>query len=219
MLSRLHDSVPALERSMRCSVVTGDYQYYHYLCDGQDDRGWGCGYRTLQTIISWLKHNYITNRDMTIPMPSLRKIQEILVEMGDKPEHFVGSKEWIGSVEVGLVIDQMFDVPCKIIHSRSGQELENVFENLILHFQQRRCPIMMGGDLDASSKGIFGACQTNSSKYFLVLDPHFVATTKIENIENEYLVKQGWASWVKLQDFSSSSFYNLCLPQIKIMNK
>ena len=79
--------------------------------------------------------------------------------------------------------------------------------------------IMMGGDLDASSKGIFGACQTNSSKYFLVLDPHFVATTKIENIENEHLVKQGWASWVKLQDFSSSSFYNICLPQIKSMNK
>ena len=74
---------------------------------------------------------------------------------------------------------------------------------------------MMGGDLDASSKGIFGACQTNSAKYFLVLDPHFVSSKNIEIFKNEHLVEQGWAKWVPLQDFSSSSFYNLCLPQIK----
>ena len=30
------------------AIVKGDYQYYHYLCDQYDDRGWGCGYRTLQ---------------------------------------------------------------------------------------------------------------------------------------------------------------------------
>ena len=31
-----------------------EYEYWHYLCDGFDDRGWGCGYRTLQTIASWI---------------------------------------------------------------------------------------------------------------------------------------------------------------------
>ena len=220
MYTRLHETVPPLDSAARQSVVAGDYQYCHYLWDGQDDRGWGCGYRTLQTIISWiLNNNNSSSRQQRVDnIPSLRRIQDVLVEMEDKPVNFAGSKEWIGSVEVGLVIDQLFDVPCKILHSRSGHDLESLFEEVILHFQQKRCPIMMGGDLDASSKGIFGACQTNSSKYFLVLDPHFVSSKNIEICKNEHLVEQGWAKWVQLQDFSSSSFYNLCLPQIKNSN-
>ena len=218
MFSRLHESLPAPDRAVRLSLVAGDYQYCHYLYDGQDDRGWGCGYRTLQTIISWLRNNSSSHQQEGLNIPSLRRIQEILVEMGDKPASFAGSKEWIGSVEVGLVIDQLFDVPCKILHSRSGHDLRTLFDQVFLHFQDKRCPIMMGGDLDASSKGIFGACQTDSSKYFLVLDPHFVSSKNTEILNNEHLIEQGWAKWVQLQDFSHSSFYNLCLPQIKNTN-
>ena len=40
------------------SAVIGPYEYWHYLCDGFDDRGWGCGYRTLQTIVSWIKMHF-----------------------------------------------------------------------------------------------------------------------------------------------------------------
>jgi hypothetical protein len=43
-------------------------------------------------------------------VPSLRKIQEILVEVGDKPQNFVGSKEWIGSFEACIVLDHLFGV-------------------------------------------------------------------------------------------------------------
>ena len=35
------------------------YEYWHYLCDGFDDRGWGCGYRTLQTIASWIIERFV----------------------------------------------------------------------------------------------------------------------------------------------------------------
>ena len=58
-------------------LVNGGYEYCHYLYDGTDDRGWGCGYRTLQTIISWIKHNSNT----AVTVPSIRKIQETLVEV------------------------------------------------------------------------------------------------------------------------------------------
>eukprot|EP00038_Savillea_parva_P000458 m.96261 g.96261 ORF g.96261 m.96261 type:complete len:342 (-) comp10152_c2_seq1:78-1103(-) len=34
-------------------LVLGTCRYYHYGCDGIQDHGWGCGYRTLQTIVSW----------------------------------------------------------------------------------------------------------------------------------------------------------------------
>ena len=43
-------------------------------------------------------------------MPSVREIQETLVEMGDKSVEFVGSRDWIGCFEACLVLDQLFSV-------------------------------------------------------------------------------------------------------------
>lgn len=47
---------------------------------------------------------------MLAPIPSIPQIQEVLVAMGDKDAQFTGSKQWVGSVEVGLVIDKLYDV-------------------------------------------------------------------------------------------------------------
>ena len=35
-------------------TIKGSFDYWHYGCDGFDDRGFGCGYRTLQSICSWM---------------------------------------------------------------------------------------------------------------------------------------------------------------------
>ena len=69
-------------------------------------QGWGCGYRSLQTICSWISQRMKTDASI----PSIPRIQEVLVAMGDKEKEFIGSKQWIGSVEVGLVIDKIYDV-------------------------------------------------------------------------------------------------------------
>ena len=45
-------------------------------------------------------------------VPSLRDIQEALVELGDKPLSFIGSREWIGSFEACLVLDYLYGVSC-----------------------------------------------------------------------------------------------------------
>ena len=66
-----------IENDLYVLSVKGEYEYCHYLYDGTDDRGWGCGYRTLQTIISWIQHNSRTE----LTVPSIKKIQEILVEV------------------------------------------------------------------------------------------------------------------------------------------
>ncbi|KAH8865264.1 putative Ufm1-specific protease [Schistosoma japonicum] len=77
-------------------IVTGRYTYKHYLQDGVDDRNWGCAYRSLQTLISWLMwQGEITPG----PLPSLRDIQASIVRFGDKPKSFIGSCQWIGSLE------------------------------------------------------------------------------------------------------------------------
>ena len=55
LLSNVHLEVPLPKGEVVLSeLVSGDYEYWHYGCDGVDDRGWGCGYRTLQTIASWI---------------------------------------------------------------------------------------------------------------------------------------------------------------------
>jgi hypothetical protein len=38
------------------SVVQGIYSYHHYMQDRVDDSGWGCAYRSLQTIVSWFRY-------------------------------------------------------------------------------------------------------------------------------------------------------------------
>lgn len=43
-------------------TVTGDYLYYHYTQDGCNDNGWGCAYRSMQTLLSHLLMNESTTR-------------------------------------------------------------------------------------------------------------------------------------------------------------
>ncbi|XP_064628388.1 ufm1-specific protease 1-like [Lineus longissimus] len=190
-------------------LVSKEYQYCHYGCDGFDDRGWGCGYRTLQTLCSWIKLRQGEACKQVIP--SIGTIQESLVEMEDKLPSFIGTKDWIGSFEVSLVVDFFFDVPCKIIHIRSGEELIDHINVLVEHFKTVGAPVMMGGDTDSSSKGILGVSRDSSDTYLLVLDPHFYGQC---NNRGE-LQNDGWVKWRPLKDFCYDSFYNLCLPQYK----
>lgn len=39
----------------KLSIVNGLYSYHHYMQENFDDNGWGCAYRSLQTIISWYR--------------------------------------------------------------------------------------------------------------------------------------------------------------------
>jgi hypothetical protein len=41
------------------SAVQGMYSYHHYMQDRIDDSGWGCAYRSLQTVVSWFKYAFI----------------------------------------------------------------------------------------------------------------------------------------------------------------
>lgn len=192
----------------RCSAVSGQCVYYHYGCDGQDDRGWGCGYRTVQTICSWI--NNVSPGGKSRAPPSLSEIQQALVTVGDKPGSFLGSKEWIGTYEAALVLDQLYDLPCRLVHVRSGgTELEQAAQDLHQHFLTRGSPVMMGGDRDNSSKGILGVCTGKGGSYLLIMDPHYYGP----ELNRESLQRKGWVAWRRVHSLNHSSFYNLCLPQ------
>lgn len=54
------------------------------------------------------------------------------------------------------MIDKLFDIPCKILHVNKGDELSTITNALRTHFDMFGSPVMMGGDMDCSSKGIMG---------------------------------------------------------------
>ena len=69
----------------------------------------------------------------------------------------------------------------------------------------------MGGDQDASSKGVFGVTSNEEGQDFLlIIDPHYYGKD-LRDVQQLY--KDNWVQWKPVDDFMQSSFYNLCLPQ------
>lgn len=135
------------------------------------------------------------------------------MEIKDKPERFFGSREWIGTLEAIYVIDTLFDVSCKVIHISKKDSIAKHSDTLKDYFETYGGLIMMGGDMDAASKGIAGIHVSDDQDiYLLVIDPHFVG--KIETKEELYT--KTYVKWQKIDEFVDSSFYNLCLPMMKI---
>ena len=119
------------------ALVQGSYLYFHYMQEGFNDnassffytyspfhfmkrgmlmQGWGCAYRSLQTLWSWFLLKDYTNK----AVPSHKQIQEALVHVGDKESSFISSKEWIGSFEVSTVLNELMGVKknCSYTYAR-----------------------------------------------------------------------------------------------------
>jgi len=210
---------PSCQKSESFLTAGPFFHYFHYgVAGSQDDRGWGCGYRTLQTICSYIN----CKKNGSTDAPDLWSIQNTLVELKDKPDRFAGSRDWIGTFEAFLVIDHLFDVPCKILHANSapcGENLKSVFPQIVDHFRNGpACPAMMGGDADASSKCVLGVSQSSDSAKLLIADPHLWTGSKSSTAPAslEKLLTEGWIAWKDVEtDFNDSSMYNICLPQLK----
>ncbi|KAI4336260.1 hypothetical protein L6164_014806 [Bauhinia variegata] len=192
------------------SLVQGSYEYFHYLQDGYNDSGWGCAYRSLQTIVSWFRLQNYTS----LEVPSHREIQQTLVEIGDKDPSFIGSREWIGAIELSFVLDKLLGVTCKVINVRSGAELPEKCRELALHFENQGTPVMIGGGVLAYTLLGVEYNEASGDCAFLILDPHYTGADDLKKIVNA-----GWCGWKKAVDnkgknfFLHDKFYNLLLPQ------
>lgn len=215
VLVNVHEGVPSsgLGEQSQSALVDGFYGYYHYLQQGINDKGWGCAYRSLQTLASWLFLQHYTQH----PFLSHEQIQRVLVKIGDKPAQFQGSTEWIGSLEVGYVLDELFGVTFRSLSVPSGTRLPDVARELLYHFETQGSPVMMGGgQLAFTLLGVdyhpdTGVCA------FLTLDPHYTGDENLATIQHQTVALEGYkavpCSWRKTTSFAKGSFYNLCLPQ------
>ncbi|KAK3507629.1 hypothetical protein QTP70_031677 [Hemibagrus guttatus] len=175
-----HLSAPSIEDG-KLFVVRGVYSYHHYMQDRVDDNGWGCAYRSLQTICSWFQQQGYTERNV----PTHKQIQQALVDVGDKEPSFVGSCQWIGSIEVQAVLNQLLGVNSKILFVSRGSELASKGRELANHFQTEGTPIMIGGGVLAHT--ILGVAwsETSGQIRFLILDPHYTGGEDLQTITDK----------------------------------
>uniref|UniRef100_A0A182IPT8 UFSP1/2/DUB catalytic domain-containing protein n=1 Tax=Anopheles atroparvus TaxID=41427 RepID=A0A182IPT8_ANOAO len=222
LLLNVHSNLEPPKPDGSTYLMRGNYHYYHYGCDGFQDMGWGCGYRTLQSICSWILQNGVTPKVAAADgadgrgvaeVPNIPTIQQTLVEIKDKPERFFGSREWIGTLEAIYVIDTLYDVSCRVLHVARSDSIAKHADTLRDYFERYGGLIMMGGDLDAAAKGIAGihVSADQSDVYLLVVDPHYAGKIRTK----EELYTKQYVKWQKVDDFVDSSFYNLCLPMVK----
>lgn len=189
-------------------LVQGNYYYYHYMQQNFNDNGWGCAYRSLQTLCSWFNLQGYSST----PVPTHEEIQKYLVKIEDKPKTFVNSKQWIGSTEVSMCLQGFLNVDSKIMHVSSGGDMSLKGSELALHFETQGTPIMIGGGVLAHTIiGIDFNSQTGDLK-FLILDPHYT-----ENEDLSIIQGKGWCGWKGIDFWDKKSYYNLCMPQRPIV--
>jgi hypothetical protein len=162
-------------------TVYGTYSYHHYMQDRIDDSGWGCAYRSLQTVVSWFRHQAYIDK----PIPTHKEIQQALVDVGDKNSSFVGSNQWIGSQEVSFVLNHLYGIISKIMFVSSGAELANKGRELAHHFTTNGTPIMIGGGVLAHTIIGVDFNQDTGEVKFLVLDPHYTGAEDLALIQKK----------------------------------
>ncbi|KAF5399295.1 UFM1 specific peptidase 2 [Paragonimus heterotremus] len=214
-----HEALKSPSGNGTTYVVKGRYTYKHYLQDGMDDKNWGCAYRSLQTLISWLmwQGEVVPRR-----LPSFREIQSSLVRTGDKPKSFIGSRQWIGSLEVSFCLEELYRVQCRLLPVSHGADMGSIAApQLAEHFHSGGGPVMIGGGQLAHTiigvqlqKDDFTVVSDRStSPRYLVLDPHF--TGPAGNLK--VVLDKGWCGWKDSSFWKSDVHYNLCfLPPIQL---
>lgn len=192
------------------AMVQGAYTYYHYMQDKFNDDGWGCAYRSLQTLISWFRiQGYTETKN-----PSHAQIQKCLVKLGDKPKDFIDSKQWIGSTEVGYVLEESCQIQSMFLSVSSGEELASKGRELSNHFKKHGTPVMIGGGVLAHT--IIGVAwnEETGDIQWLILDPHFTGSDWENGRPNiKTMHSKGWIGWKGPDFWDKTAFYNMCMPQ------
>ncbi|XP_064917265.1 ufm1-specific protease 2 isoform X5 [Columba livia] len=153
------------------------------------------------------KDGYLRNPHLHLNSPGMESGMA-LVDAGDKPAAFVGSRQWIGSIEVQLVLNQLFGITSKILFVSQGSELALQGRELANHFKTEGTPVMIGGGVLAHTiLGVAWNEMTGHIKY-LILDPHYTGGEDLHVV-----LEKGWCGWKGPEFWNKDAYYNLCLPQ------
>lgn len=101
--------------------------------------------------------------------------------------------------QVFYIIDTLFDVSCRIQHIPKG-EMKRYIGILRLYFEKFGGLVMMGGDIDASAKGLAGIHIVDNEAYLLVIVRRCGIVDKTKSIfEGSEMVRRASDSNVKVE--------------------
>ena len=190
-------------------IAQDGYQFCHYNMDGYNDSGWGCAYRSIQTMLSW----FISNFNVSDSIPLIEELQSILKKSDYSFQDLhIGSKQWIGCIEAGIILREVSHgwISHKILSAFTIEELEDLFMNEVhKHILNVGSPVMVGAGDYAFT--VVGVSQTDKSVF--VIDPHFVGG------DYNLALSKGNIEWKNVRRFfeftrTRSKFINICIPFI-----
>jgi len=140
------------------ACMTGGTVANHWLCSYSDhysasygDKGWGCGYRNLQMILSSLKENpryekvLFNGRPLIPSIPKIQRLIEAAWQKGFDVQgceqlggELVNSSKWIGATEIVAMLSSL-TIKCQLVDfhapSKDGQH-PRLFEWVRDYFKQ-----------------------------------------------------------------------------------
>ena len=198
-LTTVSDLIPAAQAAGTLHLLRGALRYHHYGVDGFADHGWGCGYRTVQSMFSWLAPD--------LPAPSIPAMQRTLAQAGSG----VGPRGFIGAVDAVVLLDEHASVVIR--HLRPGEDRSSLAPELSAHFDSGGGPVMVGGSSDVYSKTVVGV-REGTPAALLVLDPHYAGQALAQGEDPAGLWAEGWIAWRPVDTLlRADSFYNAGLPR------
>ena len=195
---------------LRLHLSSSPYLYYHY---ESHDTGWGCAYRTAQTIVSAIMlcalpsfSSSSASASASPPfLPSISAMQSML--------RITNPKGWIGAVEVAAVLEQHAHTQCRILHLPDGADAaERSFNSqLASYFDSEGGIAMIGGGVLAYGLAGLASEEDEAGRVecsYLIVDPHYTGEDDLQAV-----LRGGWVGWRRRADvFLPGQFYNLCLP-------
>jgi hypothetical protein len=168
----------------RVATVRGPFDYRHYRDDGFDDSGWGCGYRSLQTILSWYRLGHLAQGGLS----------------GDAQGGFNGDAQGgcSGDVPSGREVPGL--MPQLLAHFESqgapamiGGSTDPYSKTLL---------------------GVAVFKDDTRRPFLLIADPHFeLRAGEDAAAARARALADGWVDSKSTGDLSVGSFYNIALPQ------
>lgn len=200
--------LPRVHALPECTLVQGALRYYHYGLQNTNDHGWGCGFRTVQTILSWLQPER--------PPPTLQKLQREL----STRNLYAGERSWIGIQEAVVLLDVEHGAQMRIVHleatthARRAAACSSLADELVAHFERGGGPCMVGGGRDVYSKTVVGVSLAQPTS-ILILDPHYSGSpaARAAGARRHEQYEGGWIAWRVIDEvLRHDSFYNVGLP-------
>ncbi|GBG25963.1 Ufm1-specific protease [Hondaea fermentalgiana] len=214
LLRGAHHAAPMPEKIARAGgrvhIASGKFDYFHYECEGMNDRGWGCAYRSLQMMLSYFYFRGFITLSEIKDVPDVVQIQVILQEMKVMDAQFkAGCNQWIGSQEIAWVLSALVDVDCRFvkIETRGAASLQEAFAQIEEHLAEADTPIVAcGANLAFIIAGTAraGPGRPFSESKLLVADPHYSGPDDVKMIVHEQARMEGYTAVpVSWRDVSS----------------